>query len=130
MKFQQFMKKSLLIALYREYHLWVSALTQELKVFDLNLNDSLILLAIFFENNNEIQPSQLSTTLDIPKDQISQSLKRLEQIGLIVRKTFKSDARKRKISISSLGKKRASELIKVYDRMENRYEDHSKKNQN
>ncbi len=125
MKFQEFMNKSLLMALYRNYHLWVASLTKELKPYKLNLNDGLILLAVFFESSKETQPTQLSNLLNLPKDQISQSLKRLEILDLITRKTGAEDSRKRKIMITALGKKRAAELVKIFDRQESKLEKES-----
>lgn len=123
MRFQQFMNKSHLMGLYQEYHDFFTPLNRELKNHGTNLHDSLILLALFFETQKGVSPGDLETTLKIPKDQVSKSLKVLEAQGLIKRNISKNDKRKRELIITNEGKKKASSLIKTFDQKEKSYEE-------
>lgn len=114
------------MGLYREFHRHFTPLSQDLKKLDLNLNDALILLAVFFENSANASPSDIEKTLNIPKDQISQSLKRLEERHLIQRRISDSgDRRKRFLQITGAGRKLAADLVKIFDRQEDQYENAS-----
>lgn len=111
--------------LHREYLQFFDPLHQSLKKLETNFSDSLVLLSVFFETNPQISPSDIGKALSLPKDQVSQSLKRLENRHLIQRKICETgDKRKRSLQITTHGKKRASELVKVFDRQEELYENH------
>lgn len=122
MRFQQFMKNSLLMQLYWDYHSHFKKLQAQLKVTGFNLNEALILLALFFEPTGEATPSDLAQCLQLKKDQISHCLKSLEGHELIEKKLAPGDGRKSLIRITSLGKKRGAELIKIFDSAESDYE--------
>lgn len=122
MRFQQFMKTSLLMQLYWDYHSHFKSLQTELKTKHFNLNEALVLLALFFENSGQATPSELAQCLHLKKDQISHSLKSLEGQNLILKKLAPSDGRKNLIQITSLGKKKGADLIKIFDAAETKYE--------
>lgn len=122
MRFQEFMEKSLLMGLYQKYHTHFSSLIRELRKQGLNLNQSLILLALFFENNGDVHPSDLEKVLLTPKDQISHELKKLEQMNFLKRQISPSDGRQRTLHLTSKGKQIASHLVGIFDRNENALE--------
>ncbi|MEM7645605.1 MAG: helix-turn-helix domain-containing protein, partial [Pseudomonadota bacterium] len=122
MKFQEFMNKSHLMALYQDYNQHFLPLLGELKKRDLNLHQALILFSIFFENQLEISPKLIEKTLGIPKDRISQALASLEKKQLIQRELGKEDRRLRILKLSNHGKKTCSELVALFDRFESLYE--------
>lgn len=124
MKFQEFMNKSSLMGLYQQYHHYFSPLTRDLKKWGCNLNDSLILLALFFESPGEITPSDLGKTLTLPKDQVSHSLRRLEKLELIKRDLASTDKRKRQLQITPKGKKLSSKLVEIFNKRESSYDFH------
>lgn len=103
------------MALHQRYHLFFQPLQKDLRAVGLNLQDSLVLLAIFFEQAKSVYPSDLQSTLNVPKDQISQGLGRLEDKNYIQRKLSLYDKRRRQIKITSLGKKISSQLIARFD---------------
>ena len=105
MKFQEFMKKSHLMSLHHSYKQFWTPLIQDLRKKDFNLNDTLILLALFFETSKEVSPSQLERNLGIPKDQISQSLQRLEKKSLIDRRLAIKDRRGRFVRLPKQGRR-------------------------
>ena len=122
MRFKAFMEKSSLMALHQRYQLIFQPLQKDLRSLGLNLQDSLVLLATFFENSKSVFPSDLQATLLIPKDQISQSLGRLEEKNLIRRQLSVHDKRRRHIEITSLGKKISSQLVSRFDKHEDQLE--------
>jgi DNA-binding MarR family transcriptional regulator len=119
MKFDEFIEKSLLMGLHRRYQQSFEPLMANIRQLNLNLNDSLVLLALFFEGKQTVTPSDLIRTLRIPKDQVSQSLKRLEAKDLLYRQISENDQRRRAIHITSLGKKISAQLVAKFDKQEN-----------
>jgi DNA-binding MarR family transcriptional regulator len=119
MKFDEFIEKSLLMGLHRRYQQSFEPLMADIRQLNLNLNDSLVLLALFFEGKQTVTPSDLMRTLRIPKDQVSQSLKRLETKDLLYRQISENDQRRRAIYITSLGKKISAQLVAKFDKQEN-----------
>lgn len=116
------MKKSLLMGLYQNYHHFFSPLGRDLKKEGLNLNEALILLALFFENEGSVTPTDLCKTLHLNKDQISPLLARLEDKYLILEKRHPKDRRKKLILLRAPGKKLATRLIKIFDQKEEAFE--------
>lgn len=125
MKFQEFMERSLLMGLYKNYQKFFVPLSKELKGRGLNLNESLILLALFFEGPREVTPSSLQQTLGLAMDQISHILKSLENKSLLQRQLSPADRRQRVLQITTPGKKKATELIKIFDQFEEKLESSS-----
>lgn len=128
MKFKSFMEQSHLMALHHKHQTWVLPLTQTLQSQGFSLHDSLVLLALFFEPGKDTSPSQLVETLKIPKDQVSHSLRRLEEADWIIRTLHPTDSRRRRLSITALGKKKAADLIRIFDHKEQDYEEALKVN--
>lgn len=122
MKFQAFMKRSLLMQTHQEYHRHFLPLTSELRNKGVNLNEALILLATFFEQNQRVTPSQLQDILFLPKDQISHALRSLEKKSLTERRISETDQRQRLISTTEKGRKVSQLLIKDFDHYEDRLE--------
>lgn len=124
MKFQEFMDKSHLMTVYLDYHRSIPPLTKELKKAGLNLFESLVLSALFFEQGSPVSPGELQNTLRIAKDQVSHALKVLEKEGLLERHVDKGDNRKRQLSITPKGKQLALQLIKVFNHAEDELDTH------
>ena len=122
MKFQEFMNKSDLMGLYGSYQNHFLPLIQELKNKGCNLNESLILLALFFEPRQQATPTQLQECLFIPKDRISQSLKSLEKSKWIQRSLGEKDRRLRVVTLEKSAKKLCTDLIESFETHEQRLE--------
>lgn len=122
MKFQQFMDESLLMTLFQQFHQTFAPLQSDLRKQGLNLNEALILLAVFFENNRPPRPTDLQKCLLLPKDQISQTLKKLENKNYLERKIADGDKRQRQITLTPLGRQLTSHLIKLFDTREDQLE--------
>jgi DNA-binding MarR family transcriptional regulator len=121
MKFDHFMKKSDLISLHRRHQRVFTRVSQGLKTHQLNLHESLILLALFFEQGSA-GPGELAQTLDLGADQLSQALRRLEEKSLVRRKLSDRDGRRRQISLSALGRKLGPLLVGLFDSIEKELE--------
>ncbi len=122
MRFQQFMNSSSLMGLYKDYHQFFKELQKELKKNGVNLNESLILLALFFEGSKKVTPSNLSQSLYLTKDSVSHSLKSLVQKNYIEKELLMSDSRKTSLHLTIIGKKISTDLIKTFDSLEAKYE--------
>lgn len=121
------MTQSLLMASHRQYQTHVVPLARALRHEGLNLNEALVLLALFFEDQETVHPSSLEDLLGLGRDQISQSLKSLESNALIRRKIDSSDMRRRQLLITSYGRKKAPRLVEIFDQYERRIEVATKK---
>lgn len=110
------------MSLYQSFHRFFAPLNKELKKQGINLNEALIVLALFFENHSKVSPSDLQITLTIPKDQVSQALTKLEKQDLVVRKINPTDSRKRFVVLTAQGKKLAPKLIALFDFCEDQLE--------
>ncbi len=104
---------------HRQYHRYLTPLSHELRKKGLNLNESLILLSLFFEPQDKISPSDLQSVLSLSGDQISQALAALEKVHLISREIDSIDRRKRRLHITTKGRKLGASLIKSFDHHEN-----------
>ncbi len=122
MKFQEFMDRSSLVKAHQDYQNYFTPLRKELKSCSVNINEALILLALFFEKNEPVHPSLLGLTLSLPKHQISHCLRALQQSKLVRIGLDQEDGRKRTIVLSKKGKDLAPKLISLFDYWENQLE--------
>ena len=124
MKFQEFMDRSVLMAVYKSYWNHLAPLQKTLKKSGLNLNESLVLLAVFFEGSSEVvTPKKLVETLGLTKDQISHALKGLIDQNYINVGAGLSDRRQRQVKLRPSGKTKASQLVSLFESAEQRLED-------
>ncbi len=124
MKFQEFMDQSQLIEAHQNYQKYFAPLRKELKANQLSVNESLVLLALFFEKGAEVHPHHLQRTLNIPKDQISQALKGLLEARLVRSEVSRLDRRKRRVQLTKRGENKAPRLIQIFDFWEQKAEKH------
>ncbi len=124
MRFQEFMGKSHLMATLAHYQNYIQPLRGEVRTKGLNFNESLVLLAAFFEKPGSVSPQQLAETLYLPKDQISHAIKNLLQHGLIRSENSTNDRRQRLIKLTRKGLNLAPKLIELFDLWESKLEEH------
>lgn len=89
-----------------------------LSQFELNLNQSLILLAIFFEPEKTIRSHELSKLIPATKGNISHCTSYLEEKKLITRKNVANDLRGYEFSLTPKSQKLCLSLIKFFDSLE------------
>lgn len=114
MKIEKFLNKSPLVPLVMIGKSLHRGLEARVAKYELNWIDSLIVAAIFFETS-PVRPGQLARSLRFSRSQISQSLQRLEESGLIARSLAKNDLRSMEIRLTAAGKQTATKLIDVFD---------------
>ena len=93
-------------------------LNENLREHDLNLNQALILLAIYFEPEKTIRWNNLAELFQMSKGNISHSTSALEEKKLISRKLIQGDLRGFEYQLTPKGSKLSLVLIKFFDKLE------------
>lgn len=93
-------------------------LNTSLLKYDLNLNQALIMLAIFFEPEKHIRSNELLTLIPTTKGNISHCTSYLEEMKYITRKNVIGDLRGYEFSLTSKGSKTCIFLVKFFDEIE------------
>lgn len=89
---------------------------------EVNYLQAMIILAIYFEKNSEVQPKNLSETLDISKSLVSHNLSQLESLKFIKRVTMKQDARCFSLLLTPQGEVLARRLVSYFEQLQKRTE--------
>lgn len=114
MKIKKYLESSPVFTLTRAYEKIIVDLQLRLKREGVNLTQAWIVVALFFENK-PASPSRLAKTLETSPSNISHSLKKLIQAGWAHRLLDNSDGRAFFIELTPSGKKRAVQLIRIFD---------------
>ncbi len=94
--------EQILVDLFRELAQKHRGVVQDyLRDFDIYLGQHRILFRL--EENPELTLTELTEILDVSKESLSISLKRMEQAGLIERKKDEADKRRQLLSLSDQG---------------------------
>ncbi len=88
--------------------------------YNLNLNQALILLAIFFESTKSVRSTELIPLIPTTKSNISHCTSSLEAQKLITRKSIDGDLRGFEFHLSHKGHKLCLNLVKFFDDIENK----------
>ncbi|AUN97084.1 MarR family transcriptional regulator [Bacteriovorax stolpii] len=118
-KLDKFINESATISLISNGMRLQKELNLGLKDFGLNLNQSLILLAIFFEPEKTIRFNDLSEIIPTTKGNISHCTSFLEENKFITRQMVDNDLRGYSYSLTPKGSKLCLSLIKFFDAIEN-----------
>jgi DNA-binding MarR family transcriptional regulator len=114
MRIEKFLKTSPVFGLYTAYDRVVRRFQARLAAEDLHFIQALIVTGIFFEER-AVRPSELAATLGCSRSNISHAIRGLERKGLIERGLAKSDARAYLITLTKAGRRKAPQLIKIFD---------------
>ncbi len=120
LKLEKFIKESVTISLISNGVRLQKELNQDLKKFDLNLHQALILLAIFFEPDKCIRSYDLLTILPTTKGNISHCTSYLEECKLINRKIVSGDLRGFEFHLTNKALKLCPSLVKFFDQIESK----------
>jgi DNA-binding MarR family transcriptional regulator len=118
LKIEKFFKESATISIITSGLRLQKQINAALTSFDLNLNQSLILLAIFFEPDKLIRSNELVNIIPTTKGNISHCTSYLEEKKFISRKNVDGDLRGFEFSLTAKGQKLCLSLIKFYDKIE------------
>ncbi|MEK6773349.1 MAG: MarR family winged helix-turn-helix transcriptional regulator [Bdellovibrionota bacterium] len=122
MKIKKYLQQSPIFALNAAYETIVPKLNKKMKVDQLNLLQGLVLTALFFEERNDVTPSQLAEIFQTSRGNMSHIISDLEYQGYIKRVVNDKDARQFKIELRADGRKKALASIRFYDRLQELFE--------
>lgn len=122
MKISAYTEKSSIFQMYRLNNTVQATFASELKKYEINFIQSLILLTIYFEGKNKVTPMSIVRELGLSKSSVSQSLSELEGRGKIKRRMDEKDARSLCLVLTVDGKSDASKIIGIYENLEKKLE--------
>jgi DNA-binding MarR family transcriptional regulator len=82
-----------------------------------------MLAAIFFEKKGGIKPSDLATTFQTTRGNVSHCISSLEAKGLVRRRIDPDDARAFQLVLQPAGRRRAARVVGILDRMQCHFEE-------
>lgn len=121
MKITKYLKQSPAYSLYQANLEILEPLQKGLSAHGLHFLQGLILTSLFFEER-DIRPSELSQTFQIDRSTLSHALRGLEKKGWIKRMPHPKDARGYLFSLTTIGRKKSTELIKLFDQIDHLFE--------
>jgi DNA-binding MarR family transcriptional regulator len=122
MKIQKYLNSSPVFSVNAAYEAILVQINQGLKKENLNLLQGLVLTALFFEDKNDISPSELAKVFRTSRGNMSHIISHLEYQGWIKREVSTQDARKFHIILKTDGKKKSLKLIKYFDKVQDFFE--------
>lgn len=120
LKIEKFFNESASIALISNGIRLQRMLNTSLGEFDVNLNQALILLTIFFEPEKVIRSHQLQNIIPTTKGNISHCTSFLEQKNFIIRSSIANDLRGFEFALSPKGQKVSINLVKFFNDIESK----------
>ncbi len=117
-KLEKFIKESATISMISNGMRLQKKLNQGLLEFNINHNQALILLAIFFEPEKCIRSNVLAAVIPSTKGNISHCTSFLEKSRLIDRKNVSGDLRGFEFHLTSKGLKLCPLLVRFFDQIE------------
>lgn len=124
MKIEGFISQSFIFAIAHSYNVVWRQFNTQLKKNGCSISEALVLIAIYFEDNQQASPSTLGTALRTSRTNISHCLAKLQRQKLIRRTISEVDARRLSVSITPTGLKLAQKLIVEIERIEAYCESH------
>jgi DNA-binding MarR family transcriptional regulator len=122
MRIQKFLSTSPIFSLHVAHDHLLRELESKLATEEVHFIQALIVTSLFFEAV-DVQPSQLASELKTSKSNISHALRDLERRGLVERHLRSNDARAYFFSLTRTGKRKAHQLIKIFDANQRAMED-------
>jgi DNA-binding MarR family transcriptional regulator len=89
---------------------------------DLNYLQSITLVALYFDRNEIVTPTQLAKALGVGESSVSQAVTSLQKKKLVRRESLESDARKFSLVVTPPGVQRVNKLIKGFEGLQKRLE--------
>ncbi len=127
MRIDSFLRQSPIFEASRISRKLETELSRILRAEELSFFESLVLVAIFFEETREashnVKPSQLAETFSTSRGNVSHCISSLEAKGLLQRRIDPEDARGFNLSLKPSGKKRAMRVIGILDQMQRAFEE-------
>jgi DNA-binding MarR family transcriptional regulator len=122
MKIEKYLNQSPIFALNAAYEAIITPVNRHLKKDQFNLLQGLVLTALFFEEHDEVRPSQLADIFKTSRGNMSHILSALEAQRYLRRVVNPQDARQFRIELRAEGRKKALALIKFFDHLQDLFE--------
>lgn len=122
MKIEKYLKASPYFVLNAVSERVNARLAEVFKSEGLSFMQGLVLTALFFEDGRSIKPSELAEILRTTRGNISHCISRLEEKGFTKRTVDTDDARAFQIGLRADGRRKALELIKLFNRLQDEAE--------
>lgn len=129
MKINTYMNQSLLPKIQQTQRALNGLAEKILAKEKISWNEALVLVSIFHEKGKPVTPKDLGLNLGIAKVQVSQTLTKLEERGLVKRTLSQNDARSYFIELSSASKIKAKKLINSLELIDQEIETFLDKNE-
>jgi DNA-binding MarR family transcriptional regulator len=121
MRIRKYLSQSPVFALYQAQGSLIEHIQDRLSKEGVHLLQGLLLTAIFFEEK-EVRPMELLKEFKVSKSNLSHAMRDMEKKGFLKRTMHESDARGYLFSLSNLGRKKATGLIKIFDEVQDELE--------
>jgi DNA-binding MarR family transcriptional regulator len=129
MRIEKFLKSSPVFGIYIAYDRVVRRFQARLAAEDLHFIQALMLTGILFEDR-AVRPSEFAETFGCSRSNISHAIRSLEKKGLIDRQLSRQDARAYLITLTKAGRKKAAQLVRIFDVTQSEFEAHGGKELN
>jgi DNA-binding MarR family transcriptional regulator len=123
MRIEAFLRQSPIFQASRIARRMEASLNAILRDEGLTFFEALMLAAIFFEKKGGIKPSDLAETFETTRGNVSHCVSSLEAKGLVRRRIDPEDARSFRLTLQSVGKRRAVRVVGIFDRMQTHFEE-------
>ncbi len=88
------------------------------KLNDFGINSTQLHLLFEISKQNDLNQDKISSRCNIDKGAVARSIKKLEEMGLVLRKIDDDNRRQNKISLTEKGKETLDETIALLDKFE------------
>ena len=123
MRIEAFLRQSPIFQASRIARRTEASLNAILQDEGLTFFEALMLAAIFFEKKGGIKPSDLATTFQTTRGNVSHCVSSLEAKVLVRRRIDPDDARAFQLVLQPAGRRRAARVVGILDRMQCHFEE-------
>jgi DNA-binding MarR family transcriptional regulator len=123
-RIREFISKSYIFAIAHGYDVVWRKFNGRLKARGCNINEALVLIALFFEEDKQANPSAIAATLRTSRGNVSHCLANLERQKYVRRALSERDARRLSVHLTAAGTKLAQTLIGDIEGIEDYCESH------
>lgn len=118
MKISEYISKSYVFALAHSYDAIWRKFNSSFRKSGCNITEALVLISIFFEEDQRASPSSVAKALRTSRGNVSHCLTKLESRKLVKREMKLGDARRLVISLTPSGERLVSKLMTEIEKIE------------
>lgn len=122
MKIQKFLSQSPSFQTVIAGNLIANTISDDLHTLNLGMIEALMMAALFFEKERTARPTDLKEAFNIPKSNISHTIRSLEKKKLLKRSNAATDARGYELSLTAKGEQLCPQIVSYFDKLQRRLE--------